>query len=146
MSIFSCQKMTTPHADTTWRPWRHRGAFERVGAPGVVILLGVVRPQTIHQAEQSRTAISRHRFVRYKWRVFDTLGPIQREFERPIIQAWGYPLSPWTVPTIHDVGDVLEVLIRWWSSPPLLEAMGEVMKSWEEGAGPEMADSDWSEE
>lgn len=138
--------MPTLNADTTWIPFRHRATFQRVGVHGVIILLNLVQPRTIVEANETRESIRRLRFVPYQWLVFDRADAFTRAAIRARIEGWGYPLTPWTNPSIHDAGDVLEILLRRFPSPYLVDVMGENLDSWVEGPGPQPRHSDSSSE
>lgn len=124
--------METPMADTRWLTWRHRGAFQRVGAPSVLILIAFIQPRTIEEAEKARTQICELRYVRNSWLFYNRAATFARPELRRRFLVLGYGLTPLTSPGIHDIGDVLEVLLRLCASPKLRRVMGGPLDSWDE--------------
>lgn len=131
-------------ADTRWFPWRHRAAFDRVGPAGVLLLVVFVQPQTYRHADLVCGTIEHLRYLRSRWLVHAGASWFDRRFLRESIFEMNYGLTPWTTPTIHDVGDVLEVLLRSVASRVLVNAMGETLHSWYEDLARPRSNSDFS--
>lgn len=53
-------------------------------------------------------------------------------FDRRAVRGWilgnRHGLKPWTTPSMHDVSDILVVLVRNFASPTLWEIMGEFIE------------------
>lgn len=123
--------MDRPHVDIRWLPIHHSARFARLGPHCLWLLLALVRPQNSQEAEPSQYEIQLRLFL-FHWVLYSRMGASRRPLFRRQVLALGYSLSPWSEPTIHDVGDALEFLIRHCASPSLVTAMGKELENWPE--------------
>lgn len=119
--------------DPRWLPMRHRDLFERLGSHILWQLLVLVRPRNPNEAAISYREIRQLRLFRFHWVLYRGMAAVRRPVFRQQVIALGYGLTTWTAPTIHDVGDALEVLVRHCASPFLVTAMGDELENWPEG-------------
>lgn len=123
-----------PRANTQWLPFRHRQTLAAIEDTIQASLYSIVRPRSHQQADESQSFIELFRFVRLQW-IHHDRAPwfVQREIALEILEM-GFPFSPWTSPTIHEVGDALEVFVRRDANTLLRVTMGPALHSW--GGGP----------
>lgn len=70
------------------------------------------------------------------WLRPDRVPWFERVFLRRRIVARGYTLSPWSFPTIHEVRDVVEVLLHYQANYSLDAVMGpDMLEDWIDGPG-----------